>query len=407
MTIEQLFEQKRKAEEQARTLLAKEGYTLEDNTAADKWLDEARALAGQITKLKALEDQEAEEAKRQLENDKKSKEERKESDEHSRIFADYLLGNISEREAWNRDAKIEKRAAALQTTTTTAGGYTIPTGWMKNIVQAMLEYGGVYANSKVFRTPSGNDLELPKINDTANKAFQVNQSTDPASDESNAALVFGQQTFKAYKWTSGNILVPYELLQDADITPVLEDIILTAMRERMSRGLNEGFTTGAGTITIQGVVTGATNAALTVSPTAITRDNVLALLHSVDPAYRMTGKFMFNDTTLQAIKKLSFGDTDDRPLWQPSIREGSPETIEGKQYIINQDMADIAASAKSVLFGDFGNYWIREVGDWRVKRLEERYGEKDQVAFLLFARYDGQVVDAGTHPIKYLAHAAS
>ena len=58
-------------------------------------------------------------------------------------------------------------------------------------------------------------------------------------------------------------------------------------------------------------------------------------------------------------------------------------------------MADI--EFKTVLFGDFGNYRIREVGDWRVKRLEERYGEKDQVAFLLFARYDGQVVDAGTH----------
>ena len=82
-------------------------------------------------------------------------------------------------------------------------------------------------------------------------------------------------------------------------------------------------------------------------------------------------------------------------MWQPSIREGSPETIEGKQYIINQDMADIELLQNPVLFGDFGNYWIREVGDWRVKRLEEeRYGEKDQVAFLLFARYDGQVVDA-------------
>ena len=59
------------------------------------------------------------------------------------------------------------------------------------------------------------------------------------------------------------------------------------------------------------------------------------------------------------------------------------------------------------MYGDFQNYYIREVADWRMRRLEERYAETDQVAFILFTRYDGKVADAGTNPIKYLAHAAS
>jgi len=127
----------------------------------------------------------------------------------------------------------------------------------------------------------------------------------------------------------------------------------------------------------------------------------------VDPLYRSNARFMFNDSTLEAIKKLTFGDADGRPLWQPSVAVGAPDTIEGKPYVINQSMANIGASAASVLFGDFSYYFIREVADWRLVRLNERYAEKDQVGFTLFARYDAKVIDAGTHPIYKLVHAAS
>jgi HK97 family phage major capsid protein len=113
---------------------------------------------------------------------------------------------------------------------------------------------------------------------------------------------------------------------------------------------------------------------------------------------------MFNDSTFKAIKKLSVGSSDDRPLWQPSITTNAPDTLEGYQYVINQDMASIGSLAKSILFGDFSNYIIREVADWRLVRLVERYAELDQVAFVMFARYDGQVIDAGTNPIKYMKH---
>jgi len=70
-------------------------------------------------------------------------------------------------------------------------------------------------------------------------------------------------------------------------------------------------------------------------------------------------------------------------------------------------MSDIGASNTSVLFGDLSYYYIREVADWRMVRLNERYAEQDQVGFTLFARYDAKVIDAGTEPIQKLTHAAS
>ena len=300
----------------------------------------------------------------------------------------------------------EERGAAVQTTTTTAGGYLIPEGFRADILEAFLQFGGMYGVSQIFRTPTGNDIVWPTNDDTANKAFQIDESTSPESSGSNTALTFGHKTLKAWKWTSSLIRVPFELLEDEGMSQVLSSFIMTRLRERMWRGLNAAWTTGAGTTTIQGVTIGAT-AGVTGSATAITKDNFYDLEAAIDPAYYRTARFMMNNKTLTALKKLSIGDADDQPLWQPSIRDGAPDTILGYPYTLNQDMPDIGANNRSIIFGDFGYYVIREVSDWRMKRLDERFADTDQVGFVVFARYDGQVADAGTHPLKYLRHAST
>ena len=70
-------------------------------------------------------------------------------------------------------------------------------------------------------------------------------------------------------------------------------------------------------------------------------------------------------------------------------------------------MASMAASAKSILFGDFKNYRVRRVAGVQVMRLVERYADFNQVGFVAFQRWDGNLVDAGTHPIKYLQNSAT
>ena len=44
----------------------------------------------------------------------------------------------------------------------------------------------------------------------------------------------------------------------------------------------------------------------------------------------------------------------------------------------------------------------RDVADIRLRRLEERYADVDQVGFVAFMRGDGVLLDAGTHPVKYI-----
>nr|BDD44896.1 hypothetical protein 3 [bacterium] len=129
------------------------------------------------------------------------------------------------------------------------------------------------------------------------------------------------------------------------------------------------------------------------------------LKHSVDVAYRENSEWMFNDNTLKAISKLK--DADGRPLWQPSLTAGAPDLILGKPFVINTDIADMAANAKSILFGDFSSYFIRDVMDLTIFRLSEKYIESGQIGFIAYSRHDGLLADAGTGPVKHYANSAT
>jgi HK97 family phage major capsid protein len=118
---------------------------------------------------------------------------------------------------------------------------------------------------------------------------------------------------------------------------------------------------------------------------------------------------MFNDTTLKSLKKIKVlqysGDTTGIPLWQPSMQLGQADRILGYEFTINQSMASPGSSAKKILFGDLSKYIIRDVRDFTLLRLDERFAELQQVAFLAFSRHDGDLLDAGTNPVKYMSQA--
>ena len=84
-----------------------------------------------------------------------------------------------------------------------------------------------------------------------------------------------------------------------------------------------------------------------------------------------------------------------------SMVAGQPDLVMGFPYVINQSMTTPATGVKSILFGDLSKYIIRDCRDVVLIRLDERYADYHQVGFLAFARSDGDLLDAGTHPVKY------
>jgi HK97 family phage major capsid protein len=89
------------------------------------------------------------------------------------------------------------------------------------------------------------------------------------------------------------------------------------------------------------------------------------------------------------------------PLWRAGMTASEPDTIDGDPYTINQQV-ESGAAKKAMLYGLLSKYLIRDVLDITLVRLDERYAELGVVAFLAFSRHDGDLLDAGTHPVKYL-----
>jgi len=295
-----------------------------------------------------------------------------------------------------------EEARAL-TVTTTGGGYTVPEGFVQNLESALLHFGGMREAADILRTSSGNDLPWPTANDTGNSGALLGINTQDATDTDPA---FGVVTFGAYKYTSKIVLVPYELLEDSAFD--MASYLGRALGERLGRAQNTACTTGTGSSQPNGIVTASTAGKTAASATAITVDELMDLEHSVDIAYRnMPGaRWMMNDAVLKYIRQLKDGQSN--YLWQAgNVSAGTPDMLLGKPYIVNNDMAStIEASAKTVLFGDLSKYKIREVNGIRMKRLVERYADYDQEGFVALMRFDADLLDAGTNPVKHLIQAA-
>jgi HK97 family phage major capsid protein len=293
----------------------------------------------------------------------------------------------------------ERRAQSVGTDS--EGGYTAPDETMRALEVALLRFGGMRDVADVIRTESGQELPWPTLNDTGNTGAILAENTQVSEQ----AMTFSQLVLDAYKYTSKLVLVSVELLQDSSIN--IPEIVGTALGERIGRITNTHFTTGTGSSQPNGVATASTQGKVgtTGQTTSVIYEDLVDLQHSVDPEYRQRARWMFADSTLKVIKKLK--DGDDRPLWAAGIAVREPDTILGHPFTVNQAVAAMAANAKSILFGDFSKYKIRDVRNVTLLRLDERYADFHQVAFLAFSRHDGDLLDAGTHPVKHYANSAT
>jgi HK97 family phage major capsid protein len=285
------------------------------------------------------------------------------------------------------------------------GGYFVPQGFVYKIEEALKFCGQMFEASTIMDTATGQPLPWPNDNDTTISGEQINENTQVTTQD----VTLGSITFNAYKYSTKLVKVSLELLQDSAFD--FENYLARKFAIRLGRILNNKFTVGAGTTEPNGIVTAAAAGPTAVGSAANTGNadsatntvgsiDVVELEHSVDVLYRRGASYMMHDTTLKYLKEIL--DKYGRPLWKPGLSSGDPDRINGYPYFLNNDMAQLGASNKTVLFGDLTKYVIRRVKSLQVLRLSERFADYGQVAFVGFARYDGNLLDAGTHPVKYL-----
>lgn len=145
---------------------------------------------------------------------------------------------------------------------------------------------------------------------------------------------------------------------------------------------------------LQKIVAGATG--------AVTGDELITLIHSLKKAYRMGASFMMNNLTVSAIRKLK--DTEGNYLWRPGLEAGVASTLLGYGIVENEDMADLAANANGIMFGNFNRGYtiVDRIG---TRMLRDPYTNKPFVHFYTTRRTGGMLTDSNA--IKVLAQAAS
>lgn len=300
----------------------------------------------------------------------------------------------------SRDFAQVRAEYRAQSTSATAGGETIPAGFMPRFERALLNFDGVRQVAEVLRTATGNAITWPMFNDTGNVGALLAENTNTTEQ----AITTAAFTLNAYKYTSKLVLVSAELLEDSafNLATMLGDIL----GERIGRALNAAFSTADGSSKPKGIVPAATVGKTTAGATAITADELIDLLGSVDPAYLPGAAWMMHQNIMIYVRKLKEQGTPGQYIWQQGLQMGVPDRLLGFPVILNNAMqSSVATATRTAIFGQLSAYKIRDVGSVRLRRLVERYGEYDQDGFVAFSRHDGDLLDAGTHPVMALLQA--
>jgi len=315
-------------------------------------------------------------------------------------FEKYLRNGMSSLNANERSMMAELRGTSTQVAgTDSLGGFLVPQDFSNELDMATLFTGEVERLAKKLNTAGGALLDYPTINDTATDAGLISEAAAVTVQD----MTFANAQLSAYNYAS-QVRVSMQLLQDNAFD--LNAFLAEAMGERIARATNGAFTTGTGSSQPQGIITGATLGKTAASATAIAADDILDLIHSIDPSYRNKPTFglMAHDNVIAAIRALGLGSANDFPIFIPSMEAGQPDKLFGYNIYYNNDMESaITTGKKTLLAADFSKFVVRSAGGVQMVRLNERYMDELEVGFVSYARKDSKVLD--TRAVKYLAQA--
>jgi HK97 family phage major capsid protein len=315
-------------------------------------------------------------------------------------------GNVSdlsgeERAALKAGVQQDAEFRAQTVGTNSAGGFTVPVTLANIIVKSMAAWGPMYDDDicTAINTSTGEQINIPTVDDTTTAVAKTTEGT-ALTDDGGVDVTFGQKNLNAFMFDTEFVRWSLALSQDSIFN--MEQLLGELLGERLGRRANLELTTGDGTGDPNGIVTASSLGKTAAAIAAITADELIDLQHSVNPAYRQSPKarFMFNDATLAAIRKLKGGDG--QYIWQMGdIRTSVPGTLLGSPYSVNQAMASLGTGNKPVIFGDFAKYYVRKVGSPIIGVMRERFWPDLGIAGLI--RFDGELGD--TAAVKHLANA--
>ena len=408
MSIQALRERLAASTAAAKNLLAEKGsqtWSKEDQTQFDNLADESERITRQIEAHEKMiaADRDANFTDADEHNIRANAKNGKQITEAEKAMNIFLRKSF-------KDMTVEEALAVrntMSTTTGSQGGYSVQTSVASQLIDLMKSYGFMRAVCSQITTDQGNPLSYPTSDGTSEVGEWIAQNTTATG----ADPTFGTVALNVFKASSKVVAVPIELLQDSQID--IQAMVFKRLAQRIGRIANQGFTTGGGTTDPNGLVTAASvgKQGTTGQTATIIYEDLVDLIDSLDVAYLDPSQnpgFMVSQAMRKVLRKIK--DTTGRPLWvddnDKGISQGISSTLMGYPVYINNDLATPAASAKSLAFGNFKNYLIRDAMDITMFRFDDSaYAKLGQVGFLAWARTGGNLLDVNS--VKLYQHSAT
>lgn len=260
--------------------------------------------------------------------------------------------------------------------TTTDGGFTVPEGFGGRVIEKMRTVGPCL-------DPSIVDLTL--TNDTRPIPYPIENVGVGGTATAEAAAygvqtpTFTQKTLGAWKQTA-YIAASVELLMSDDVT--IENYFERKLSVGLGTACNSALTLGTGTVQPEGLIAGGSGVTGGTGVSgAPTYENLVDLECSVDSLYANSPKagYQMRRTTVGVVRKIK--DTAGSYIFVPSPLVGQPATINGYPIFENPNVVAAATNAKSIWFGDWSYFLVRQAGGVTIDRNDTIGWDSDLVYF--------------------------
>ena len=293
------------------------------------------------------------------------------------------------------NSKVEVESRALATSSS-----TVPTSFADFVVVYQRTLNPTYGLATVIRTSTGEGITVPRVTaDTATPSTLIAEAgTIPLADPTISSI-----TLNAYKYGS---ITKWSAELGNDNAVNLEQLVATSTGRDLGLNVGTALTTGDGSSKPNGFLNAASNGGTAAGTPFFDADDLITLLYGRAQPYRMSpsAAWQMSNGAIQKARKLKASGTGEY-LWQPSLQVGQPDILLGHPVFENPAMAAVASASKSVAFGDFSAYLVREVVPMNVVLSSEFAFQTDEIAIRTTWRIDGDLPDVNA--IAYLVSGNS
>ncbi len=350
----------------------KRAFSDEENQQFDDLEKKVKALGETIEKVERARD-----LKLKNKDDKKHDGADKKEQEamEERAFESYIRGACS-------DGNVQVRAGE-QNLTMSNNGAIIPTSIANRIITEVRDICPIFARATMYHV--NGTLKVPvwgkaNTNHGINVSYQE-EFTDITADSGKFTSI------DLTGYLAGALtLIGKSVANNAQVDVV--SFVVTEMAKEIASFLEKELLTG--TTKAQGALS-ATNVVTTGSATAITADELISLQAAVKQAYQANACWIMAPATFTALRKLK--DGNNRYLLQDDITGEFPYRLLGKPVFVSDNMPEVAAEAKTVLYGDLSGLSVNMRENIQIQVLQEKYATQHAVGVVAWFEFDSKVTD--------------